>query len=461
MRLRKGNKVEIRGNADGLSVEWCCARIISGDGHTYSVQYDCSSTTSEASIERVSRKAIRPCPPLIKGIESWAANDHVEVYIAGSWRAATVLKVIGGDFYLVRLWVSCKEFNVLKVNMRARQSWQNGQWVVMSKGSGMSGDVMSSRYLISNSYKDQPENQCRNIFSPGLDASGLQESRLASSSTLKRMSPYDSSVIEAYPRKLRDVENMGVCERFKAVATAPLLQKVDAVAYPQNIMGEKCMHTSYTNGANQYYETGKENPCNVSTHFLERIEEPDYSCSDQSSVGSCSVISSNSNKFSSDTLAGSCQDEDSLCSDAESLDVEPVNEGCSTSFEEVVAERIHRASVGGLHALLPMANMCYIRVVNHTGFLSHGLPMMHKQMCGVLTWQQIAAAIVLCGCYSRLSITACQLPCLVLVCVMCCAIPISQSSVFTAPCTPLFCLKKEHHCFALCCPTAIDLLIMP
>ncbi|KHN07094.1 hypothetical protein glysoja_023277 [Glycine soja] len=442
MRLRKGNKVEIRGNADGLSVEWCCARIISGDGHTYSVQYDCSSTTSEASIERVSRKAIRPCPPLIKGIESWAANDHVEVYIAGSWRAATVLKVIGGDFYLVRLWVSCKEFNVLKVNMRARQSWQNGQWVVMSKGSGMSGDVMSSRYLISNSYKDQPENQCRNIFSPGLDASGLQESRLASSSTLKRMSPYDSSVIEAYPRKLRDVENMGGCERFKAVATAPLLQKVDAVAYPQNIMGEKCMHTSYTNGANQYYETGKENPCNVSTHFLERIEEPDYSCSDQSSVGSCSVISSNSNKFSSDTLAGSCQDEDSLCSDAESLDVEPVNEGCSTSFEEVVAERIHR-------------------VVNHTGFLSHGLPMMHKQMCGVLTWQQIAAAIVLCGCYSRLSITACQLPCLVLVCVMCCAIPISQSSVFTAPCAPLFCLKKEHHCFALCCPTAIDLLIMP
>ena len=133
MRLRKGNKVEIRGNADGLTVEWRCARIISGDGHTYSVQYDCSSTTSEASIERVSRKAIRPCPPLIKGIESWAANDHVEVYIAGSWRAATVLKVIGGDFYLVRLWVSCKEFNVLKVNMRARQSWQNGQWVVMSK----------------------------------------------------------------------------------------------------------------------------------------------------------------------------------------------------------------------------------------------------------------------------------------------------------------------------------------
>ncbi|KAG4963685.1 hypothetical protein JHK84_040765 [Glycine max] len=76
---------------------------------------------------------------------------------------------------------------------------------------------------------------------------------------------------------------MGECERFKAVTTTPLLQKVDVVAYPHNIMGEKCMHTSYTNGANQYYETRKENPCTVSTHFLEKIEEPDYSCSDQSS----------------------------------------------------------------------------------------------------------------------------------------------------------------------------------
>ncbi|KAL3023446.1 hypothetical protein AAZX31_04G067600 [Glycine max] len=69
--------------------------------------------------------------------------------------------------------------------------------------------------------------------------------------------------------------------------------------------------------------------------------------------------------------------------------------------------------------------MCYIRVVNRTGFLSHGLPMMHKQMCGVLTWQQIAAAIVLCSHYSRPSISACQLSCLVLVCVMYCAISIS------------------------------------
>ncbi|KAK7352731.1 hypothetical protein VNO80_18159 [Phaseolus coccineus] len=346
MRLRKGIKVEIPGNTDGLSVEWRCARIISGNGHTYSVQYDRSSTTSEASIERVSRKAIRPSPPPIKGIGSWVANDHVEVYNFGSWRAATVLKFIDGDFYLVRLWVSCKELTVLKVNMRARQTFQNGQWVVMSKGSGKSPAGKFS--LISNSSKDQPENKCRNIVSPGLDASDHQEPCLVSSSTLKRTSPF----VESYPRKLRAVSNMGECERFKAVTTAPLLHKVYAVVYPQNNMGEKCMHTSFTNGTKKYYETGKENPCNVSTHFLERIEEPDYCCSDLSSVGSCSVISSNSNKISSDTLAGPCQDEDTLCSDAESLDVGDVDEGCSTSPSEVAAESIHRLELHAYHSTL-------------------------------------------------------------------------------------------------------------
>ncbi|CAJ1973743.1 unnamed protein product [Sphenostylis stenocarpa] len=350
MRLRKGSKVEIPGNTDGLSVEWRCARIISGNGHTYSVQYDRASTISEASIERVSRKAIRPSPPLIKGIESWAANDHVEVYNFGSWRAATVLKFIDGDFYFVRLWVSCKELTVRRVNMRARQTLQNGQWVVMSKGSGKSPVGKSS--LISNSSKDQPENMSRTFFSPGLDASGHQEPCLASSSRLKRMAPFVSSPIDSYPRKLRAVSNMGECERFKDVTTVPLLQKVYAVAYPQNNMGEKCMHTSFTNGTNKYYETGKENHNNVSTHFLERIEEPVYSSSDLSSVGSCSVISSNSNKISSDTLAGSCQDEDILCSDAESLDVRDVDKGCSTSPNEVVAERIHRLELDAYHSTL-------------------------------------------------------------------------------------------------------------
>ncbi|XP_027353781.1 uncharacterized protein LOC113864361 isoform X2 [Abrus precatorius] len=341
MRLKKGSKVEIIGKTERLRVEWRCARIISGNGHTYSVQYDCSSKTGEASVERVPRKAIRPCPPPIKGVESWEANDHLEVYDAGCWKAATVLKFIGRGFYLARLWVSCKELHVHKVNMRPRQSWHNGQWFIMPMGPCKSGVGKS-----------------RKICLPGLDASVPQESHLASTSTLKRKSPYGSSLIEPYPIKLRAVASMGECERLKALPTALLLEKVDAVAYPENNMGEKCMHTSFTNGANQYYETGKKNPCNVSTHFLERIEEPEYSCSVMSSVGSCSVISNNTNKFSSDTLEGSCQeDEDTLRSDAESVDVGDVDKGCSISPEDVVAERIHRLE---LHAYRRTLEAIYV-----------------------------------------------------------------------------------------------------
>lgn len=195
---------------------------------------------------------------------------------------------------------------------------------------------------VSTETSQQDSNDCL----PGSDASGLQGAYPASSTTLKRVSPYGSSPIEAYPRKVRAVMNKGECERFKAVTTAPLMEKVDAVAYPQNDMGKKCMHASFTNSTNQYYVMGKENHSNVTTHYLERIEEPDYSCSDLSSVGSCSVTSNNSNKFFSDMLAGPCHEGDALCSDAESVDVD-VDQGCPISPKEVVAERIHRLE---LHA---------------------------------------------------------------------------------------------------------------
>lgn len=200
---------------------------------------------------------------------------------------------------------------------------------------GNCGLGKSGRNLRLNSYKINHEIQlARNDF-PGLDGSGLQESRVVSSQTLKRVSPYGSSHVEAYPRKKRAVVNKEVME------------KVDAVAYPSETMGEKCMHASVNNGTNQYYEMGRVNPNNVTTHFLERIEEPSDSCSDICSVGSCSVISNDPNIFSSDMLAGPCQDAASLCSDAESLDVGDEEERCPLYPEEDIAARIHRLE---LHA---------------------------------------------------------------------------------------------------------------
>lgn len=124
-----------------------------------------------------------------------------------------------------------------------------------------------------------------------------------------------------------------------------VLEKVDAVAYPSENMGEKCMHASFSNGTNQCYEMGMVSPNNVTTNFLERIEEHNDSCSNMSSVGSCSVISNDPNQFSSDMSSGPCQDADSLCSDGESLDVQDEEERCPLYLKEDIAARNHRSEL--------------------------------------------------------------------------------------------------------------------
>ncbi|XP_045803770.1 uncharacterized protein LOC123897254 isoform X1 [Trifolium pratense] len=375
MRLVKGSKVEILVNTHVLGVEWHGARIVSGNGHTYEVEYDSSSATDKALSTRVPRKAIRPCPPAMENIGSWRVNDIVEVWNAGCWKEATVLKYITGEFFLVRLKGSCTELKVHEDNMRICQSWLNGQWIISPKGPTKSGVVNFSRNLISNNYKAMPEVQhTKDVWSPGLDASCLHQ---PSPSTLKRMLSHGSLHIEEYPRKKRVVVTMGESKRLKAVSTAPLLEKVDAIAYPHNNMGENYMHVSFPN---QLYETKK--PCNVTTHFPESIEKLDYSYSNLSSVGSCSVISGSANEFYGVTLAGACQDdEDTLRSDAESLNVEDmeesygdmfpdprprdectistdeaesldVDEECAILPKEVVEERIHRLELNAYNCTL-------------------------------------------------------------------------------------------------------------
>ncbi|KAI4316298.1 hypothetical protein L6164_024291 [Bauhinia variegata] len=356
MRFKKGSKVEVLCNRDVPSGEWRCAEIISGNGHTYSVRYDCSSIKSEAVVERVPRKVIRRCPPLVKGAEDWAANDVMEVYDINSWKGAIILKFLGDDHYLVRLIGSCKEFQVHKSDMRARQLWQDGQWIVMQKGAGYSGVGKSIRNFSLNSYKMTPEvqqsnikikQQDRNDCFPGQDENELQESRPVSSTTLKRPSPYWSSPVEEYPRKMRVMVSKQESQRFVAVSPPLLLEKVDAVAYPHKNMGEKCMHASYNNEPTQYHEMGKENPNNVIKYFHERCKETIDSDSDECSVGSCSVISNDSSMLSSYTLAGPYHDADTLCSDAESLDVGDAEDRCPPSPKKDVAARIHRLE---LHA---------------------------------------------------------------------------------------------------------------
>lgn len=219
MRFECGAKVEVVSKKDVL-ISWKCAEIISGNGRAYSVMYDCyPGSTSEMAVERVPRKAIRPCPPRVEGVGSWVAGDVVEVLESFSWKIATVLKVLDRDYYLVRLFGVPQEFRVCKSNTRVQQAWEENKWVVIGKGRGSCKEVNSTQKT-----SFQMLQATKKIKLQGLedrfaaqDNGGQQESHMVSSRTLKRASPYCSSPIDAYTGhvcKVRAMETDGRRQRF-------------------------------------------------------------------------------------------------------------------------------------------------------------------------------------------------------------------------------------------------------
>ncbi|XP_050268519.1 uncharacterized protein LOC126712982 isoform X2 [Quercus robur] len=235
MRFLKGSKVEVLKNKQVPPGEWHCAKIISGNGHTYSVMYEGSlKITAEVVVERVPRKAIRPCPPPMETVEDWAVGDVAEVFNVGSWRMAMILKVLGGDYHLVRLLGSSEKFRVHKSNIRVRQVWQDDKWVVIRKGScnsllvksnkpsSLNFHQMTSEFLPRDTRKKM---QAGNTCLAAQDNICLQKAHVVSSRTLKRASPYCSTHTEAYSGKMRGIEKEGERQRVISESTFPLLKK--------------------------------------------------------------------------------------------------------------------------------------------------------------------------------------------------------------------------------------------
>ena len=86
-----------------------------------------------AEVERVPRKAIRPCPPPINGTDDWVSGDVVEVFDELCWKPAVIVRVFGGNNFSVRILGSNSELKADQSRLRVRQSWEDGNWFLVGK----------------------------------------------------------------------------------------------------------------------------------------------------------------------------------------------------------------------------------------------------------------------------------------------------------------------------------------
>nr|XP_017255141.1 PREDICTED: uncharacterized protein LOC108224893 isoform X2 [Daucus carota subsp. sativus] len=210
MRFKPGSKVEVLKEVDSLTA-WCGGEIISGKGHSYTVRYDHYVPEHGEATDRVHEEFVRPPPP-IQRVDSWVSDDVVEVFDDVMWRTA-IISSARGSYCNVRLLGSSYKFRVHISNIRIRQSWKNDKWLLMDKGWANSGELELSQLSTSDCYQKMTyqaaqtnaavKKQRKFNLSAAAQNSGARDSHIAYSRTLKRASPYCSSLIQANSGNLK------------------------------------------------------------------------------------------------------------------------------------------------------------------------------------------------------------------------------------------------------------------
>ncbi|OIW18564.1 hypothetical protein TanjilG_13316 [Lupinus angustifolius] len=376
MRFKKGAKVEVLSKAEVPSGSWLCAEVICGNAQCYTIKYDgYQGVDGEAIVERVSGKAIRPCPPAIELIENWCPGDVVEVFQNLSWKMATVLKVFGDKYIFVRLIGSSLEFKVSKFDIRVRQSWQDGKWIVVGEGSdscenGKRDRALNPRQnLISSAQIQKTVTMTKlpvfNVYNSQKREQTMLDTHLVSFKALKRGS---HSQVEAYaepPPKFRAIENEGRFHRARVRNPPTLLKQVHGVSFPRDVLPEERLpapvNKRKTGISDMDIERKKQSGA-VGCPFGENIELDDVD-SVTCSVGSCSINSRNSYNLQFPISAGPSEDVYSSFSDAESFCPRGYEEGCCyPPTQEELAAKIHRleldayrCTIEALHASGPLS----------------------------------------------------------------------------------------------------------
>ncbi|PWA39507.1 EMSY domain-containing protein, Agenet domain [Artemisia annua] len=185
MKYKKGSIVEVLAKDEFCNDFWRCAQIVSRNGHNYTVSYDVyPGFTDEEDVEHLSAKFIRPCPSMVEMSERWVPGDEVEVFHDLSWKMAIVLEDCSWNRYVVRVVGSLEELEVTKSELRARQTYQNGEWVDANcaKQRKYYGVLPKENAAILDFYLND-------ICFDAQNNDNLKESGIFSSKTRKRASP--------------------------------------------------------------------------------------------------------------------------------------------------------------------------------------------------------------------------------------------------------------------------------
>ncbi|XP_022143182.1 uncharacterized protein LOC111013114 isoform X2 [Momordica charantia] len=310
MRFRKGSKVEVLSKKEAPSGSWHSAEIMSGSGHYYTVRYDkFEGGSNQTVVERVSRKAIRPCPPTQEVLENWVPGDVVEVFNDRSWKMATVSEVLGKKNHLVRLLGSSCEFKVNKFDIRARRSWQDDKWVLVHKKSCNLGD-------------DSKEDENASPGFHGL-SSQIQNCQNASNfESRKRGSNYEYSQAESMARAALKCRVLKKKRRYHGVVAgnpSTLHRHVKSIAIQRGMLGENFGGASLDR--TDIYEMNSDRKKLMGVAYQSLQERIELNDADRAtcSVGSCSVSNSDDRGLPFHVSIGRNEDTDGSRSDAESF----------------------------------------------------------------------------------------------------------------------------------------------
>ncbi|XP_071740718.1 uncharacterized protein [Rutidosis leptorrhynchoides] len=238
MKYKKGSIVEVFFKNDICYHSWRCAEILSGDGRNYTVSYDVyPGFTNKDDLENVSVKLIRPSPPVMEISESWVPGDVVEVFHTLLWKMAIVTKDCSRDQFLVRLVGSSQEFEVNKSELRVRQTYKNGEWIIIDK---VPRDYKNCQNPGSQAKRrDSNRDFCyKDVFFDAENSQRMFESCIASSKDLKRGSHDFYSQNEANEvcgQKFQKSEDESKCLRVLETSCHSRLERNDTASVSSSI----------------------------------------------------------------------------------------------------------------------------------------------------------------------------------------------------------------------------------